>query len=100
MTCRAVEDFGAGRGSGTALAGRDVASPKEAPSEAQAATARPPISVTTNPRMCANIATRVLLSWARMNLSGNRPVWLLLKSNKDQKISSRGVNDAKNVSPS
>ena len=45
------ENFGAGRGSGTELDGKGVASPREAPSEAHAASAKPPMRVTINPRI-------------------------------------------------
>jgi len=44
-------NLGAGRGSGTEPDGKGVASPSEAPSEAHAASAKPPIKVTTNPRI-------------------------------------------------
>jgi hypothetical protein len=44
------ENFGAGRGSGTVSDGKGEASPREAPSEAHAASAKQAIRVTTNPR--------------------------------------------------
>jgi hypothetical protein len=51
----AVESFGAGRGSGTASAVRVAESCSEAAPGPHAATAKPAVNVTTNPRIRTNI---------------------------------------------
>jgi hypothetical protein len=65
----AVKNFGAGRGSGTASTA--AASCSEAAPEPQAPTARPTVSVTTNPRIRPDIAaTAPLLLAQKRNLAG------------------------------
>jgi len=51
----AAESFGAGRGSGTEPDGKGAACPSEAPSEAQAASTKPPNRIATNPRICPDM---------------------------------------------